>query len=76
MAMSANFDLVDSVLVLPRPFPFPAQMGSTAAFSDRGAARGDAARGVCHMRDVPESHAGCCAMNCEAGSIQGLPGAR
>ena len=55
MAMSANFDLVDSVLVLPPSFPSLAQMGSTAAVSDRDAARGDASRDACHMRAVPES---------------------
>ena len=71
MAMSVIFGIVDSVLVLPPSFPSL----STATAGDRGAARGDVSRDAGRMRDMPESHAGCCAMVCEAGSIHDLAGA-
>ena len=71
MAMSAIFGIVDSVLVLTPSFPSL----STATAGDRGVVRGDVSRDAGRMRDMPESHAGCCAMVCEAGSIHDLAGA-
>ena len=71
MAMSAIFGIVDSVLVLPPSFPSLPPMGSMVAVIDRDAARDDTSRDACHRRDMPEAHADCCTMICEAGNMQG-----